>query len=57
MKAKTTPDEMSLQEKAICLVFTGRRPELPYPLKEVECADGIPSEDKAEAAGRPLPLR
>lgn len=28
------------RKKAICLVFTGRRPELPYPLKEVECADG-----------------
>ncbi len=40
MKAKTTPDEMSLQEKAICLALTGRRPELPYPLKEMECADG-----------------
>lgn len=35
-------------------MFTGRRPELPYPLKEVECADGtvqrineIPDADKA----------
>ena len=32
--------EMSLQEKAICLAITGRQPELPYPLKDVECADG-----------------
>ena len=47
--------EMSLQEKAICLAITGRRPELPYPLKEVECADGtvqriykIPDTDKAK---------
>ena len=40
MKANETPHEMSLQEKAICLAITGRQPELPYPLKEVECADG-----------------
>ena len=47
--------EMSLQEKAICLAITGRRPELPYPLKDVECADGtvqrvyeIPDADKAK---------
>ena len=47
--------EMSLQEKAICLAITGRQPELPYPLKEVECADGtvqrvyeIPDGDKAK---------
>ena len=56
MKANETPHEMSLQEKAICLALTGRKPELPYPLKEVECADGtvqriyqIPDADKARA--------
>ena len=55
MKANETHHEMSLQEKAICLALTGRQPELPYPLKEVECADGtaqriyeIPDEDKAK---------
>ena len=55
MKANETPHEMSLQEKAICLALAGRRPKLPYPLKEVECADGtvqriyqIPDEDKAK---------
>lgn len=54
MKANETPHEMSLQEKAICLAIAGRSPELPYPLKEVECADGtvqriyqIPDADKA----------
>lgn len=54
MKANETPHEMSLQEKAICLALAGRKPELPYPLKEVECADGtvqriyeIPDADKA----------
>ena len=55
MKANETPHEMRLQEKAICLAITGRQPELPYPLKEVECADGtvqrvyeIPDGDKAK---------
>ena len=55
MKANETPHEMSLQEKAICLALTGRQPVLPYPLKEVECADGtvqrvyeIPDADKAK---------
>ena len=55
MKANETPHEMSLQEKVICLVLTGKKPELPYPLKEVECADGtvqriyqIPDENKAK---------
>lgn len=55
MKANETPHEMSLQEKAICLAVAGRKPELPYPLKEVECADGtvqriyeIPDEDMAK---------
>jgi len=55
MKTNETPHEMSLQEKAICLALAGRRPKLPYPLKEVECADGtvqriyqIPDEDKAK---------
>jgi len=54
MKTNETPHEMNLQEKAICLALTGRKPELLYPLKEVECADGtvqricqIPDEDKA----------
>ncbi len=54
MKANETPREMSLQEKTICLAVTGRKPELPYPLKEVKCADGtvqriyeIPDTDKA----------
>ena len=47
--------EMSIQEKTICLAITGRQPELPYPLKDVECADGtvqrvydIPDADKAK---------
>ena len=55
MKANEMPHEMSLQEKAICLAVAGRKPELPYPLKEVECADGtvqriyeIPDEDMAK---------
>jgi len=54
MTVNKTPHEMSLQEKAICLAVTGRQPALPYPLKEVECADGtvqriyqIPDADKA----------
>ena len=54
MKTNETPHEMSLQEKAICLALTGRKPAMPYPLKEVECADGtvqriyqIPDADKA----------
>lgn len=54
MKANEMPHEMSLQEKTICLAVAGRKPELPYPLKEVECADGtvqrvyeIPDGDKA----------
>lgn len=28
------------RKKAICLVLTGGKSELPYPLKEMECADG-----------------
>ena len=55
--------EMSLQEKAICLALTGRQPELPYPLKDVECADGtvqmvyeIPDEDKAKVLADLFPL-
>ena len=55
--------EMSLQEKAICLALTGRQPELPYPLKEVECADGtaqriyeIPDEDKAKVLADLYPM-
>ena len=55
MKTNETPYEMSLQEKAICLALTGRKPELPYPLKEIKCADGtvqrvydIPDADKAK---------
>ena len=46
---------MNLQEKAICLALTGRQPELPYPLKDVECANGtvqriyiIPDANKAK---------
>ena len=45
--------EMSLQERTICLAITGTQPELPYPLKDMECADGtvqrvyeIPDADK-----------
>ncbi len=55
MDENKTMHEMSLQEKAICLAIMGRKPELPYPLKEVECADGtvqriyeIPDADKAK---------
>ncbi|MGN0878614.1 MAG: hypothetical protein ACI4WT_04070 [Oligosphaeraceae bacterium] len=54
---------MSLQEKAICLALAGRRPELPYPLKEVGCADGtvqriyeIPDEDKAKVLADLYPM-
>ena len=63
MKANETPHEMSLQEKAICLALTGRKPELPYPLKEVECADGtvqriyqIPDADKAKVLADLYPM-
>ncbi len=55
--------EMSLQEKAICLAITRRRPELPYPLKDVECADGtvqrvydIPDSDKAKVLADLFPF-
>ena len=55
--------EMSLQEKAICLAITGRQPELPYPLKDVECADGtvqrvydIPAGDKAKVLADLFPM-
>ena len=55
--------EMSLQEKAICLAITGRQPELPYPLKDVECADGtvqrvyeIPDEDKTKVLADLFPM-
>ena len=55
MDENKTKHEMSLQEKAICLAIIGRKPELPYPLKDVECADGtvqriyeIPDADKAK---------
>jgi len=55
--------EMSLQEKAICLAITGRQPELPYPLKDVECADGtvqrvyeIPEAGKAKVLGELYPF-
>ena len=55
--------EMSLQEKAICLAITGRQPELPYPLKDVECADGtvqrvydIPDADKAKVLADLFPF-
>lgn len=55
--------EMSLQEKAICLALAGRKPELPYPLKEVKCADGtvqriyqIPDEDKAKVLADLYPM-
>ena len=55
--------EMSLQEKAICLAITGRQPELPYPLKDVECADGtvqriyeIPDADKAKVLADLYPM-
>ena len=63
MKTNETPHEMSLQEKAICLAFAGRKPELPYPLKEVECADGtvqriyeIPYADKAKVLADIYPM-
>ena len=55
--------EMSLQEKTICLAITGRQPELPYPLKDVECADGtvqrvyeIPDADKAKVLAALYPF-
>ena len=55
--------EMSLQEKAICLAIMGRQPELPYPLKDVECADetvqrvyDIPDGDKAKMLADLYPL-
>ena len=55
--------EMSLQEKAICLAIMGRQPELPYPLKDVECADGtvqrvyeLPDGDKAKVLADLFPM-
>lgn len=63
MKTNETPHEMSLQEKTICLMLTGRPPELLYPLKDVECADGtvqrvyeIPDEDKSKVLADLFPL-
>lgn len=63
MKANEAPHEMSLQEKAICLAVAGRKPELPYPLKEVECSDGtvqriyeIPDEDMVKVLADINPL-
>lgn len=68
-KEKTTINDngmkhvMSLQEKAICLSNTGRRPELPYLMKAMECADGavqrvydIPDEDKVKVLADLLPM-
>ena len=63
MKTNETSHEMSLQEKTICLMLTGRPPELLYPLKDVECADGtvqrvyeIPDEDKSKVLADLFPL-
>ncbi len=63
MDENKTKHEMSLQEKAICLAIIGRKPELPYPLKDVECADGtvqriyeIPDADKAKVLADLYPL-
>jgi hypothetical protein len=63
MKANETHHEMSLQEKAICLALTGRKPELPYQLKEVECDDGtvqriyqIPDADKSRVLSDLFPM-
>ena len=60
---QNTHHEISLQEKGICLALTGRLPELPYPLKEVECADGtvqriyvIPDADKAKVLADLYPM-
>ena len=54
---KTIGGEMSLEEKRMCLMIAGERPELPYPLKVLQCADGtvqqvydIPEADKAKVA-------
>lgn len=54
---KTADGEMSLEEKKICLMLAKKRPELPYPLKDVKCADGtvqkvyeIPDTDKAKVS-------
>lgn len=68
-KEKTTINDngmkhvMSLQEKAICLSNTGRRPKLPYPLKDVECAEStvqrmyeIPDGDKAKVLADLFPM-
>lgn len=57
MKANTTPDEMSLQEKAICLALTGRKPKPPYPLKGGGAHLPNPRHRQGEGACRPLPLR
>ncbi len=63
MDENETKREMSLQEKAICLAIIGRKPELPYPLKDVECADStvqriyeIPDADKAKVLADLYPL-
>jgi len=42
MKANETPHEMSLQEKAICLALTGRKPELPYPPSSAPSGEFVP---------------
>ncbi len=57
------PHGMSLMEKAISLAVMCRRPALPHPLKEVECADGmmqriyeIPDVDKAKVLADLYPM-
>lgn len=60
---KTVGGEMSLEEKRMCLMIAGERPELPYPLKVLQCADGtvqqvydIPEADKAKVFSELWPL-
>lgn len=60
---QTRNGEMSLDEKMMGLLITGERPELPYPLRELKCADGtvqmayeIPDDDKEKVFGDVWPF-
>ena len=60
---QTADGEMSLTEKKMCLMIAGERPELPYPLRDLKCADGtvqkvydIPDADKEKVFSELWPL-
>ena len=64
MQDKEMKLNISLLKKSICLAITGRQPELPYPLKNVKCADGtvqeiyeIPDADKAKVFAALYPFK